>query len=139
MSGEAENIERLPYIDSNFHFNRLCSEVKHKGDLNDLISDKIFENDKYLARAISNEVYLSHLRNDRWLLYIIDPMLAGTVGIHPKQVYGYTHDIRCKILSALDEPKIMGIGEIGLDFTANKCLWETPKKCLCGTNTTGCE
>ena len=56
VSDEAENIERLPYIDSHFHFNRLCSEVKHKGDLNDLIHDKIFENDKYFQIYLQSQM-----------------------------------------------------------------------------------
>lgn len=50
-------------------------------------------------------------------------VLYGAVGVHPEAVDSYTPAALMQIKSLLDEPKILAIGEIGLDYH-----WEPEKK-----------
>ena len=51
------------------------------------------------------------------------PLLYGAVGVHPEAVDEYTPAVLERIRGLLDEPKILAIGEIGLDYH-----WEPEKK-----------
>jgi len=44
----------------------------------------------------------------------------GTIGIHPEELYDYTDDNLKYIEANLSNPKIVGIGEIGLDYHYTK-------------------
>lgn len=50
-------------------------------------------------------------------------IMYGAVGVHPEAVDCYTPAVQAQIEALLDEPKILAIGEIGLDYH-----WEPEKK-----------
>ena len=48
------------------------------------------------------------------------PNIYGTVGIHPEFASTYTKEDLVKIENSLKHPKIVGVGEIGLDYYYTK-------------------
>ena len=113
----------LPYVDAHFHMNRLCDQIKYTGDLYELVEYEPDVQGKYLAAAITNVIDASDILEGQWKQYLKDPMLIGTIGIHPKQANKLDKTIREAILGAVDDPKIRAIGETGLDFTVKRHLW----------------
>ena len=59
------------------------------------------------------------------------PLIYGAVGVHPESVDSYTQQALERIEHLLEEPKILAIGEIGLDYHWEPEKKERQKEALC--------
>ena len=110
--------ENQPYLhnfftESHFHLDKLLDTLK----INTLkeVQDK-YQQDHSLAFAIANYVY-----PEKWHKILADMTsntnIVYTIGVHPHRIfYPYQFSVQ-NILKHLKNPKCVGVGEIGLNYT----------------------
>ena len=82
--------------------------------------------DEVIKRANDNGIKLiinagcNQKSNEEILASLTNPNLYGVIGIHPENVHEYTQEDLDYVEAKLSNPKILGIGEIGLDYHYEK-------------------
>jgi TatD DNase family protein len=99
------------YVDSHCHL-----EIEEfDNDRAQVISKSLEEGLVYMLTVGTEERYF------RKVVEIVDtyPEIYGAVGVHPHNGQAYTDKMSEKLRAALMHPKIVALGEIGLDFFKN--------------------
>ncbi|MDR2017606.1 MAG: TatD family hydrolase [Syntrophobacterales bacterium] len=99
------------YIDSHCHL-----EIeKFDKDRDQVISKSLAEGLIYILTVGTEEQYFGKV------VELVDmyPEIYGAVGIHPHNAKDYTDQMAEKLRVTLTHPKIVALGEIGLDFFKN--------------------
>ena len=89
------------------------------------ISDEDYENKEEIIKHMENNIMIVSTASPKDIKEVIDlcekhKNIYGTIGIHPEFANTYTIDDLNKIEKYLTHPKIVGIGEIGLDYHYTK-------------------
>ena len=98
------------FIDTHAH---LFSE--YFDNLDEVINNSVENNIEYIINNGSNDK-----TNKEVLELIANPHIYGALGIHPESADNYTEEDLNFIEKNLDNPKILAIGEIGLDYHYTK-------------------
>lgn len=105
------------FIDSHAHIYE-----EYYDDIDSIIEKSLDSNIKYIINAgcdrKSNEEIIANLNN---------PHLFGVIGIHPENVHEYQKEDLDFVEANLKNKKILGIGEIGLDYHYDKDSKEKQK------------
>jgi TatD DNase family protein len=99
------------YIDSHCHL-----EIEEfDNDRAQVISKSLEEGLVYMLTVGTEERYFMKVAE------IVDayPEIYGAIGIHPHNGQAYTNGVAERLRNALTHPKIVALGEIGLDFFKN--------------------
>ena len=119
-------------IDSHFHLDKML-QVFHKWNLNEIGKQMSTPESPSIIAGIANYVY-PHF----WLQLETDiannPNIFYTIGIHPHMLHHHNQYNIGELLKHLENPRCIGIGEIGLDCTTNcvckdRCDEDQKKKC----------
>jgi len=119
----------FPLVDTHCHFDLIFERMHTKH--NDIT--RYFQDYKeYYPEGLSFELAIQvfwrpkHLTEDNWLnwysKYLDDPRVYGSCGVHPHWSSAWNDTCFADIERCLQHPKVVAIGEIGLDFgPKNKC------------------
>ncbi|CAF1016011.1 unnamed protein product [Rotaria sordida] len=127
---ENDSITKIPIVDTHCHFDLIFDRLRIKH--NNL---KKYFNDynEYYPSGLSFELAIQvfwrpkHLTENNWInwysSYLDDERVYGSCGIHPHWSSAWNETSIDDIERCLKHPKIVAIGEIGLDFgPKNECL-----------------
>jgi TatD DNase family protein len=140
------------YIDAHFHLDRTSLKIaRGRGAHWTQIAREVLEHAEpattNLRRCVANfcdyEI-LEELVADPSILVLLarDPRLYFSFGVHPKEAHRWVetneqgvatlHRRRIEVLRRLlaEAPKVVGIGELGLDFTAPADQWDVQRKVM---------
>lgn len=108
------------YVDSHCHL-EMSSYDK---DLDDVIRKSADEGLQYILTVGTEESYFARVRTivDRY------PFIYGAIGIHPHNAKDYNDRTEKVILEAAQHPRIVGYGEVGLDFFKNHSPRDAQKR-----------
>ena len=89
------------------------------------ISDQDYENKEEIIKHMENNIMIVSTASPKDIKEVVNLCekynnIYGTIGIHPEFADTYTNDDLNNIEKYLTHPKIVGIGEIGLDYHYTK-------------------
>ncbi|CAF0849742.1 unnamed protein product [Adineta steineri] len=125
-----ENDLPIPIVDTHCHFDLIFDRLRIKhNNLNQYFNDY----KEYYPPGLSFELAIQvfwrpkHLTEDNWVKwyskYLDDERVYGSCGIHPHWSSSWNDTSNDDIERCLQHPKIVAIGEIGLDYgPKNSCL-----------------
>ena len=98
------------FVDTHAH---LFSE--YFDDIDEVVNNAVKNKVEYIINNGSNGK-----TNKEVLEYLANPHIYGALGIHPESADNYTQEDLDFIENNLDNPKVVAIGEIGLDYHYTK-------------------
>ena len=126
LPGEREVCE--PFFDTHCHLDRLYSRYGFRGTLQQFLKERhrpALSSFRGCLTVFCDPDF--YQRNDSEVLRILkEAMVFGAVGCHPGQAYRYSSQTGRALESLLRHPKIIAIGEMGLDFSFHH-LKKNPK------------
>ena len=107
-----------PLFDTHCHLDRLFRKTNHHGGL--------FEYLTKMGRGVSssfkgcNAVFCDPpqlLTPHSVEHFLLEEGVYGVVGCHPKWAHRFTGPVKARIVELLQHPKVVALGEVGLDFS----------------------
>ena len=118
LPGEANC--HAPIFDTHCHLDRLFRKGHHCGILEDYLIGR--------GRGVSpsfrscNAVFCDPpqlLTTNNVEHFLVEEGVYGVVGCHPKMAQRFDGTVKACIIDLLQHPKVMALGEVGLDFSGN--------------------
>ncbi|CAF4225344.1 unnamed protein product, partial [Rotaria sp. Silwood2] len=130
LTKENDSTTKLPIVDTHCHFDLIFDRlhIKHNN-----LKKYFTDYNEYYPLGLSFELAIQvfwrpkHLAENNWInwysRYLDDERVYGSCGIHPHWSSAWNETSVDDIERCLKHPKIVAIGEIGLDFgPKNTCL-----------------
>ncbi|CAF3418912.1 unnamed protein product [Rotaria sp. Silwood1] len=130
LTKDNDSLTKLPIVDTHCHFDLIFDRLRIKhNNLKKYFTDY----NEYYPLGLSFELAIQvfwrpkHLTENNWInwysRYLDDERVYGSCGIHPHWSSAWNETSVDDIERCLKHPKIVAIGEIGLDFgPKNTCL-----------------
>ena len=109
-----------PIFDTHCHLDRLFRKAHHCGTLGDYFIGR--------GQGVSpgfrgcNAVFCDPpqlLTTNNVEHFLVEEGVYGVVGCHPKMAQRFDGTVKARIIDLLQHPKVMALGEVGLDFSGN--------------------
>ncbi|XP_059943936.1 putative deoxyribonuclease TATDN2 [Mesoplodon densirostris] len=116
------------FIDTHCHLNMLYSKLSFKGTFNEFREVYSWSFPKEFHGCITDFSDPRTLKDGLWEELLKEDLVWGAFGCHPHfaRYYQLYHEI--DIVQALQHPKAVAYGEIGLDYS-HKCSTRIPQQC----------